>query len=305
VVEVNADRDLASVPTADSPESLAQTLRQTAFDQYRAGDYPRAITNFETASWIAPQTMGTWPKYILYYCYMVTGRYREALALANSLVKADPYQAISYQQVGLAQLWLGQAPAALESFQRALEFDSHAPRIHFYVGLAHSQMKQLPKRDVAFTQGVKEYEEILKRNPTDFSANYELASLLLFWNQDLARASLCLDQAKKSFPGDPEAELEADHKLFVNYYLPLLEGILLYRKGNTPTAQQTLLKALANLPSNSKADVAELYFYLGKTYADLGNQDTAKSFLENGLNSDPAGPYAGDTTKIIRGLASH
>ena len=150
---------------------------------------------------------------------------------------------------------------------------------------------------------MKEYEEILKRNPTDFSANYELASLLLFWNQDLDRASLCLAQAKQSLSGDPEAELDADRRLFANYYLPLLEGILFYRKGNAQDAQHALIKALASLPSNSKADVAELYLYLGKTYSELGNNGVAKSFLENGVTSDPAGPYAAETAKIIRGLA--
>ena len=68
-------------------------------------------------------------------------------------MKHDPYQAISYQQVGLAQLWLGQASPALESFERALDFDSHAPRVHFYVGLAYAQLKQSPTAIMLLPRG--------------------------------------------------------------------------------------------------------------------------------------------------------
>ena len=281
-------------PVIDSPS-------QKAREEYLKGDYPRATSHLETVLFLRPNSSDPWNRYLLYYCYLITGRYQEALETAKTLIKLDAFQPLPYTQLGLAELWLGHPDIAVQNLSRALDFESHLPRTHFYLALAYAALGQNDERDRALDTGVKEYEEILKRNPDDFTANYELAALLLYWNRQLGRASGLLEKAQENFlkdgPAghlglDADAQLSANHQLYSQYYLPLLEGILLYRSGNAGDAVQRLLQASLNLPSGAKADAAEMYFYLGSGYQKLGNTAAAKNFFRESMQNDPTGPYA-------------
>ncbi len=302
----NADSLGSAAPQAQPPgapgeptDAKTQTLLDQGYYYYSRGDYSRALQNLETVFLIDPRFPEEWAKYLLYYCYVATADYRSALKLSEELVKTEPGQPLGYLQVGLAQLWLGETASAAGSFRRALEFESHAPRTHFYLGLAEGMLKNSAGRDRAFADAESEYEQILGKNPKDFPANYELASLYLYWNRNVSIASRLIATAKETIIQSPDEELPPDRRMFVSYYVPLLEGILQFRKGDTKESLKTLTDSLSNAPSGAKADIAEIYSYVGRDYLALGDKETARGFLDKVLTLDPKGPYSAEMRTLI------
>lgn len=280
------------VAKESKPSPAVESLRSQAIANYSRGEFPRAVQQLESSLLLEGEPSENWPQYLLYYCYLATGDYRNALRLSETLVQSDPFQSTSYQQVGLAQLSLGNAEEALLNFQRALEFETHATRTHFYVGLAQERLKNIPAKQAAFAEAEKEYAQTIAANPNDFSANFELASLYLYWNQSVEKVPLLVNAAKTSLAQTAEEDLPLERRIYAQYYLPILEGILLFRRGSGKEAVGKLVAALSNMPSGIKADLAEIYHYLGSSYALLEEMDLAKGFLERSLQTDPEGMYS-------------
>ena len=62
-----------------------------------------------------------------------------------------------------------------------------------------------------------------------------------------------------------------------------------------------LRETLAKSPSGAKADVAELYFYLGKSLLELQELEKAKGAFTKVTELDPTGPYANDAKRMLAG----
>lgn len=285
-----------------STENRAEFLRDEGSRFYAQGDYTKAIAHFEIAGLIEPSPVENWYRYLLCYSYLYTGQLNEALAAARELVTLEPYSPLAYQQLGLVLLWAGQPKSALTEFHKSLEFDSHYTSTHFYSGLAFHILKNTAERDKAFSEAEKEYELVLQKNPKDLSANYELASLLLFANRDLAKVGSRIQNVREGLLTTDETS--QDRRLFQNYYLPLLEGIYAFRRANADLAVEKLLSALPHVPAGARADLAEVYHYLSLAYLARGESDKATPFLEKGIDLDPNGVYASEMRESIRGLAS-
>ncbi len=283
--------------------STSVRLRENGIAYFLKSDYPKAIQQLETAVVFSPEQEETKSKFHLYYAYLATGEYKKALSTAEFLVNAHPYISISYQQVGLAQYFLGQTAEAMQSFQKAAEFDAHSPRLHFYMGLAQEKLNQNEAKEKSFKLAEKEYKQILKSNEDDLSANYELASLYLFWNANVKEVPSLINTAKNILKSDKQELTEEAKKTFQEFYFPLLEGIYAYRQSDSKTAIEFLLTALSNAPSGLKPDLAETYYYLGLSHKSLGEKDKAKALLEQSLALDPRGPLASEATKSIRDLS--
>jgi tetratricopeptide (TPR) repeat protein len=197
---------------------------------------------------------------------------------------------------------MGRADAALDSFTRTLEFDNHPIRVHFYLGLAYGRQGNVLARDKTFAEGEKEYLQVLKLNPRDFTANYELASLYLYWNRNVDKVPLLLNSARLSLGEESEEELPEEKKYYLTYYLPVSEGILHYRKGDPHTSLKRLIETLPKAPSGVRADIAEVYFYLAKNYVALDQKGNAESFFERARSLDPNGIYSKDIDDGLKTL---
>ncbi|MEZ4749840.1 MAG: hypothetical protein R3B54_04210, partial [Bdellovibrionota bacterium] len=215
----------------DSKDSnYAQVIREQAYKRYLAGEFTRAINQFEAYLVLEPKGEDQWIKYLLYYCYMAVGEYERALKLAKDLVHEKPYDFLSYQQIGLAQLWLGQLDDAIKNFQRSLEFESHLPQALFYQGLAYGQARQFAKQEAAFKDAENEYSQVLKSNPSDFKSNYEMATLYLYWNKEVEKVPALISAAKGSLTSRlADEDVLREESVYLNFHIPLLEGIYLYR----------------------------------------------------------------------------
>lgn len=281
-----------------------QRLIDQGFNSYWKGDYTRAINQFEAAFLLDSQSQQTWAKYVLYYCYLATGQHEPALTVAESLVKERPHESLVYLQVGLAQLWLSRPKEAVQSLMRAREFSSRSPSVDFFLALAYDALDKPKLREKSLDDATAQYNQILKANPADFEANYELAKLLLYRNQDVERAATLIQTAKQSLERRSQEKLGPERSLYANYYLPRLEGILLHRIGDLPNSQKALFDSISGAPSGARTDLSETYLYVGRNYGKLGEAANAVGFLERALTLDPHGPHAREIKKELRALES-
>lgn len=311
-------REVTSTPTATTAGTLnadeiqstlkeenptAKQLKERGLSHFLSSDYPKAIQQLETSFLLAPESEETKSKFHLYYAYLATGEYKKALSTAESLVSHYPYLSLSYQQLGLAHYFLGDTTEAQQAFQKASEFDAHSPRLHFYMGLVHDKLNQPEQKEKAFLSAEKEYRQILKSNEDDLTANYELASLFLFWNKNTKEVPSLIHHAKNILNSDKADLTEEAKKTFHDFYFPLLEGIYAYRQSDAQLAIELLLSAFSNAPSGIKPDLAETYYYLGLSHQMIGEKDKAKALLEQSLTLDPRGPMATEASKTIRALS--
>lgn len=281
-------REIAATPQIPKNEGW----HDRAVQAYLKGDYSKAIPLFEAARAFDPQRDDVRGLYLLFYCYFATGDVEQASVLAREIVLQRPYHPLSYQQLGMVSLWKNDAKGALEHFRRAIEFDSHYPKIYFYMGLAHEKLGDIKARDFVFQKAEKEYRSILKANPEDLIANYELAALNLYAGRNTDSVGKLLRKANEGLSSVDEEELAMKTELTRNFYLPALEGILKFRQKNYPEATNLLSLALAQAPSGSKPDTAEILYYLGKVQAETGNLESARDFFARSQSFDPNGPYA-------------
>lgn len=287
----------------DESPGQYQSLRDQGITDYKAGDLMRASSQLEAAFLIYPESKDFWARHLLFYCQMSIGEYRAAKATAEEILRKRPYSALGYQQIGMTQLWLGEYAEALQNFQRALEFASHSPRVHFYLALTRGMLNQPAAKTKSFGDAEAEYLQILKSNPADVTANLELASLYLHWNRGVDVVPDLIAKAKKGLDQDNDQEI-ADKKLYQTFYLPFVEGIYLYRKSATKASLQALFTSLANAPSGAKADLTEIFYYIARNLSDSGNRSGARGFLERGLSMDPSGPLAKEMKQLSREIAS-
>lgn len=286
------------------PEGLAEALKNIGYNFYLKGEFSKAITQFETLLLVESHTMESWGKYLLFYCYLAVGDYKEAIRLAGQMVQDEPYEPIGYQQVGIVQLWSGETALAIENFQRAIDFESHFPRVHFYASIAHAQLRQEKAKEKEIRVAESEYQQILKNNPLDFVANYELAASNLYWNRSIENTGVLLTSARESLLKGQEEEIPHDKKLYLDFYLTVLDGILLFRKKEHKNSLQLLMNTLPAAPSGAKADLAEIYFYIGQNFLANGEDGLAKSFFQKVILLDPKGPYAVDLSGKRHGQRS-
>lgn len=289
---------------SESSAGMNQRLIDQGLHSYWKGDFARAINQFEAAFLLDAQAQQTWAKYILYYCYLATGQHSQALTVADSLMKERPHESLVYLQVGVAHVWLNHPREAVQSLLRAREFSTRSPSVDFYLGLAYEIQGKMRERDQSFDNAAAQYEQILKVNPGDFEANFELAKLLLYRNQNPQRAAALIQAAKLSIEKRTTEQLGPERSLYAGYYLPRLEGILLHRLGDIANSQKALFDSISEAPSGAHADLAETYLYVGRNYAKLGEPANAVGFLERALALDPTGPYSKEIKKELKTVAA-
>lgn len=297
----------AVVPTTlyedNGRKPTVETWLERAKEAYRAGNFARATRFLETAFVYDIQGPDGAATDLLFYLYLSQGDYPRALKLARALVKKYPFRALSYYQAGLAELWSGDAQVASEHFRRALEFQEHPARTHFFLGLAYERTGNEAARAKEFQTAEKEYRQILKANPRDFTANFELAHLYLYWNVAWQKSEELIAAARKSLR-NPDFENILNSYIYQDHHLKLLEGIYYTHKGEPQRAMAALWQTLSSAPDGAQADLAEIYYYLGMNYAALRADPQASNFLRKAAQTDPTGPYANRTEVALRRIAS-
>lgn len=285
------------LPANDSPadfkiESTLKALLQRGQDRYRRADFAGAIAQWD-AAWALNngKAPDPWVQALLYYCYLATGQYKKAAALAEERVKFEPHAPLGYHQLGVAQLWQGKNAEAETTLRLAAEFESRAPDTFFYLGIAISRQNRAEEASQEWDKGAAEYETILRSNPSDFAANYGLAQLQIYRDTVTPDTAKLLNTARESFV-QSESESPVEREFFQDFSLPLLEGAYALKRENPKEALPLLFRALEHTASGAVADFAEVCFFLSLGFKQLGKMDLSEEFLARSLALDPFGPYA-------------
>lgn len=291
----NADANPEALEPKAAPKPLEVGLKRLTskgYERYRHSDFAGAIQQWEPVWLTTGRSTDTWTPSLLYYCYLATGQYAKALAMGEAELKRNPHGPLGYHQIGMAALWLGKYKDAEQALRQAAEFDDRPADVFFHLGLALQRQNKKGESEKLFDRGEEEYGVILKSNPSDFPANYGLAYSYLYRGKNTEQAIEKIKNARESLRINPDVELTPDKNLYLGFYLPLLEGIAASRQGNARDAIEPLLTALQNSPSGARADLAEVYHFLGKSLKELGETAPSKAYLAKAVELDPFGPYA-------------
>jgi len=277
-------------------EKTSQDLYEKAYQAYLDGTYEKAIVGFETARLLSPVEMQFWRKLALSYCYLATGRYGDAEKLAQELMNEKPDYWGSYMNAGLAALWQGKLLKASGYFEKASDFQAAEPSLNVYWGITYQLLKKTKLAAQKFLQAETNYKEIIKNNPNEEQAFIELAYLYLYSSKQDGQALKLLDEAQKIIE---ESDNPEKKQIWLDFYLPHLQGIGFYRQGRFRDSILTFTRALEKAPPGIRIDLAEVYYYLGKNYQALQEIERAKGFFTKALATDPLVLYADEIRSYL------
>ncbi len=288
-----ADDDIVAIEWKDgfTLEKKVDRLFDRAYEDYLEGDYENAIIGFESAGLLNSKKMEYWRKSALIYCYLATGRYKNAENLSEKLIKQRPNDWGAYLNAALSRLWQGKLKEALNYFELANDFAAHEPAVNLYLGLTHKLMNKPQLAETQFQIAEKDYLSIMTNNPTDEQAVIELAYLYLYSGKKLGDVKDLLEKAEKIIESSDWRE---QRQIWIDFYLPHLKGVWLYKNGNHRESILMFADALQKVPSGIRLDLAEIYYYLGKNYQALNDDEKAYEFLNKALTLDPLVLYAAD-----------
>ncbi len=165
---------------------------------------------------------------------------------------------------GASLLAAGKTDEAIRAFQKALKLDSKIVAAHFNLGLSYQQ-----KGD--YSKAIKQFEQTVYLNPSDFEAFNNLGHL--YMTQNLDRALACFQKATRLNPHLSEG--------FYNL------GVAYMAKGQYREAIKSYRTSLAIYPRNSI-----VLNNLGVTVEKIGKPKEAMKYYKKALKINPQNAQA-------------
>lgn len=183
------------------------------------------------------------------------GRYQIAL---TELKEVKPQSYLSAYKIGKIYSSIDDHSKAISYYEKSLQLrENYSARL--LLGKSYQAIKQ-------YNKAIPIYEEIIRQNPENLTLGYQLGKLYLLTNK--------LDQAKAVF--DHLIELDPQNPNY-NYQLAIIS--FKEKDGN---------ELLKNFLASYKIDSSFVpaVYQLAKTFAALKVQDSARFFLNKGLQLD-------------------
>lgn len=293
---MDEDVIVKEIQEAITLEKLVNRLYDSAYESYLSGKYEKAIMSFETAGILNTDKMAFWKKLALNYCYLATGRYRDAERLSGELMADHPAYWGAYFNAGLAALWQRKLKTAVGYLKRADDMDGHEPVVNVYLGMAYGLMGKTEWRQGQFDFAETAYQEIIQKNPHEEQAFIELAYLYLYSGKKKDILDL-IQKAEEIIKDSDEVEKK---QVWLDFYLSHLKGIYLHKNGKFHESVLMLGRAIDQAPSGIRLDLAESYYYLGKNYEALQQPQKTRQFYQKALGLDPLVPYAREVHSFLK-----
>lgn len=99
-----------------------ETLRNTAYELWKNGQYSKAIAMYREALALEPNNAGLY--FELAVCYTDNNELESAITVLSTAIQIDPNSAIFYNNRGLAHYRLYNDKQAIRDYQKAIEIDS-------------------------------------------------------------------------------------------------------------------------------------------------------------------------------------
>src|SRR6266516_4285178 len=209
------------------------------------GEFPRSVSEFETALKLAPNDYDV--AYTLGLAFLKQHRFAPAKQIYDQMLEQlgdRPQLRIVF---GRAYRETDFLPEAIEEFNRAVALDPKFPRAHYYLGLTYL----LKDGAARLNDAAEEFKIELGRHPDEFFANYYLGIVYLI-QKKLELATGLLENASKAQPDNPDP----------SFHLGQAYGEL----GQHDKAIEALKKAIALNPflSHNDYQVTTAHYRLGQ-----------------------------------------
>ena len=122
---------------------------------------------------------------------------RVVLDYNQSLLQENPKNGMAHAKIGNALLFLGESPSALPHLRKAATLISDYAQVHYDLGSVYLRQNELELAR-------REFETVLRLNPTDYQAHGNLGYIYLR-TRDPDRAALHFERAIEINPDDPLA----------------------------------------------------------------------------------------------------
>jgi Flp pilus assembly protein TadD len=217
-------------------------------------------------------------KLLLVNVYAQSGRFSDALGLAQDLHRADPKAAGPLVLIGALQLGEQNPRAAIDAFEKSLKLNAHSVEAHRGLGQAYSLLGEHDRAEAS-------YREVLKIEGNDVVSLNNLAWILV---EVRGKPDQALPLAAKAQRLVPNAGGVSDTL-----------GWIHYRRESYGEAEKLLLQAADRAPSNGLVQ-----FHLGMTYLKLGRKNDAVSAFRRAVKLDPKLADREKIGQIIKELES-
>ncbi len=186
-------------------------------------------------------------------------------AVSREEIEQQNQETKTYFDEGLAAVEKQDYPAALSSFQKALEISPDYPQAHFNMGYVYEKMNESEK-------AISCYEKAGGLKPDYYDAWIELGNIYTK-NGNHAKAVESLGKAV--------AVNDTEIPVLFNY------GAAAMNAGDIPVAEEAFGKVLGIDPENANAN-----FQMGMVKVNQAKNDEAIPYLEKYIELDPEGPNA-------------
>lgn len=193
--------------------------------------------------------------------------YKEALAVTNQALEADPRQPRDLALRGELYQKLGDQVSAIRSFVEAQKLGDSSPGTVYSIGLSFFALGYHDDLQEYYDRAAQHFRVALQVDPHFSKAEFMLGVI------DAVHSAL------------PEAKRHLEKAMQLspeNAYYRLHYGVVLRRLGENAAALEQFERA-----SKLMASSAPAHFNLGRMYANLGRYAEARTELETALKIDP------------------
>ena len=314
-LQAYAAAQLANGDPAGAKTTLTNAARRAAFDTPRLVEVARqqvGAQDLKGAAYTLEKALNGTPNdpaavAMLSSVELAQGNAAQAEQRARQVIEANPKSALGYNLLAEVAMRRGQNAAALDALRKAHEIDKSSTTLTRLMraqaqqgglkpaieaaeawlrknpadGMVRSAAAELLVRARDFSGARKQYEAILKNNPSDAGALNNLANVLIELKDPGA-----VDIADRALKTDPRNPVLLD-----------TAGWASHRAGKADRALQLLRDARLRAPDNP-----DIRYHLAVVLAQAGRKGEAREELNAALRNDAAFATAADAKQLLATL---
>ncbi len=219
IIITEGESPSASKPIAEQPAITSVDYAQIAYDYAEAGDYQKAIANYDEAIRLDPKDDLNYSARGVLYAFL--GQYERAIQDYDEAIRIDPQYAEDYNNRGVAYNHLGLSERAIQDFDEAIRLDPKDAIPYYNRGNAYLNLGQ-------YERAIQDFDEAILLDPQYEDAYYNRGVAYAILGQ-YERAIQDFDEAIRLDP------LDAD-----TYYL---RGLVYEELGKSTEAELDIAKA--------------------------------------------------------------
>lgn len=213
-------------------------------------------------------------------CRFIEEDFDKTIEACDFALAADDKFGDAYSYRGHCYFYLNNMDAAIENYEKAIEYKALAPEMgYMFIGIGHSNKEEWLQADKCFRTVIRIFEEDGDSSSPLLVEIYISEALVTFNLGNYKEAHLLIDKAKAINPKEE------------NIYLA--EGKLYLKEELNKEAHRSFMKALKEEPT------AETWLNIGSAYMDEDLLEQAKTCYEKAYKINPEYPEIVEKLSIL------